>query len=93
MNYIEILKRLLGDTVERVFLIIFPPDGVENISSIDIQLGLVMNKVNNQLILIRTDGYSDSPTATIEELPTIYFQEKDFYIRTKKWMNSEFNDD
>jgi len=93
MNYIKILDKLLGDTVERLFIIMFSPGGEDDMGSVDIQLGLVMNKTPNQLVVIRTDRYSDSPTAAIEELPNIYFQEEDFYIRRKKWMNSEFDEE
>ncbi|KOY87286.1 hypothetical protein AD998_15015 [bacterium 336/3] len=90
MNYIEILKRLLGDTIERLFLIMCS-DGIEDI---DVKLGLVMNKMPNQLIVIGTDLSDwESPAVTLEELPTRCLQEEDFYKNIEKRISIESDEE
>jgi hypothetical protein len=88
------LKSLLGKSIKRIFLIVFPPYGEENVMEIDIRLGLVLDNNDNELVIIGIDS-SDiwTPVITTEIIPTLYYENSDFKVRISEWMNQELDEE
>jgi len=91
---LEKLKSLISGTIERIFLIVFPPDGEELKSEIDIRFGIVLKEYPGELITISTD-LSDiwSPVLKVEPIPDNVYNELMFDKRMRQWMNDELKDE
>ncbi len=88
------LMLLKNKTIERLFLIVFPPYGEESFSQIDIRIGLVLSESSDKLIIVGADlNNLWSPKISIEKLPKIYFEGNQFDSRIHKWMKTELNED
>lgn len=90
----EKLKSLITATIERVFLVVFPPHGEELKSEIDIRFGIVLRENPEDLITISTD-LTDiwSPVLKIEPIPVKAYDELMFDKRMNQWMKAELNDE
>jgi hypothetical protein len=83
-------RELLGRTVSRLFLVVWPPLGEQNESDIDISFGIVFSDEPNKLYVISVDKNEIwSPYIFYHSLPKDKYTWKDFYPRIKMWMNSE----
>ena len=83
-------KKLLGRTVSRLFLIIWPPWGEERERDIDICFGFVFNDDLNRLYVISVD--KDElwlPHITFHPLPLEKYTWADFYPRMEMWTKAE----
>lgn len=88
------IKSLVNRTVERIFLIVFPPIGEESILEIDIRLGLVLKGSPEKLVTISTD-MNDlwTPVLHIEPIPPFHYSEFHFEKRIEQWMKEELKDE
>lgn len=88
------LKNKINNTIERLFLIVFPPFGEDSLSEVDIRLGLVFKENSNLLLIIGTD-MNDlwSPKLKVEPVPVVHFDEFDFENRVIQWMEKKIDDD
>lgn len=91
---VEKIKEIHNAIIVRLFLIVFPPIGEDNISDVDIRLGLVLKNNPEVLFTIGTD-INDiwSPIINEESIPLFSFNEFDFDERVKLWMKQELNDE
>jgi hypothetical protein len=87
-------KNLLYKTVERVFVIAYPPFGEETLAEIDIRLGLVFKENPEVLLTVSTD-LNDvwSPVLKAEQIPAVQFNSYQFEKRISKWMKQEIDDE
>ncbi len=86
-------KELIGNTVDKLILVVWPPWGEEKESDIDISFGLVFKDEPNILCVISVDKNELwSPHISYQPLPQIGYMWEDFYPRMKEWMKAE-NDD
>lgn len=94
MINLKLIKHLLHSTLNRVFLIIYPPVGEKSILQIDIRIGLIIENNLESLYVIGTD-LDDlwSPMINVEKIPDIFFSNLDFLERTRLWMTKELNND
>ncbi len=93
MLQLDIIQRLVHSTVERLFLIVFPPYGEEKMADFDMRLGLVIKEVPDTLFTIGTD-LSDiwSPIVGTESIPSQYYHQTQFEGRMQQWMKQEIDD-
>lgn len=94
MMELEKLKSLVNTTVERIFIIAFPPFGEESISQIDMRLGIAL-KGKSEYLFVFSTNLDDiwSPVLSIEPVPSVFFNHINFNDRMRHWMNQELDDD
>lgn len=94
IKIIDAIKDIMDYTIKRVFLIVYPPYGEEELSQVDIRIGLITDKNLNSLYTLCTNMEDLwSPIISKEQIPTTFFNELEFKKRTNKWMSEELNDD
>lgn len=88
------IKNFVGNIVERLFLIVYPPFGEKTFAEIDIRLGLIF-KENPKLILTISIDVNEmwSPVLDFISIPSVHFNELDFQDRMQQWMEQKLNDD
>lgn len=85
---IDILKSIISKKVQKLFLIIWPPIGENDVSQIDMSIGIVFEDKPEELLKISTDK-DDLTSPLIEPLniPDKAFKWDDFDHRMNAWMN------
>ena len=87
-------KELLGKSISRLFLVVWPPWGEEKISETDISFGFVLKNEPNRLCVISVD--KDElwlPYVTYQSLPQTKYTWDDFCARMTMWMHAEEDTD
>lgn len=88
------IKTLVGSVVQRLFIIVWPPYYEENMSDIDISVGLVLANQPNRLIIISTNKESGWAFNICERpLPEYILSWNTFNQRMNYWMKSPNEDD
>jgi hypothetical protein len=84
---IEKLKGLIGQSVKRLFIIVWPPSGESEPSQIDMAAGLVFEGNSNEIFSVHTVK-DDLNTAAIGiiPLPLKYYLWEEFDTRMNRWM-------
>lgn len=83
-------KELIGQKVEKLYLIIWPPFGEQKISDIDVSFGFIFQNNNNKLCVISVD--KDElwfPHILYQSLPQNEYDGGDYNQRIKMWMKGE----
>lgn len=90
IEMIENLNNIIGKSVKRLFLVVWPPYGENDLSQIDISAGYVFEDNLNYLLIISTDK-NDLTTPIVERqsIPEKYFKWSEFDKRMKGWMDCE----
>lgn len=85
---IDILRDIHDKKVERLFLVVWPPYGEEDLSQLDISAGYVLEDRSDKLFVISTDKDDlTSPIVHIQSIPENYFSWNDFEPRIQDWVN------
>jgi hypothetical protein len=95
MNDINSIRELVGKTIKRLYLIVWPPPpfGEEHMSQVDLSIGFSFNLDDNEICVIST-SMDDVWTPTFRlEYPKLVYESRDFFHRINKWMNCELEDD
>lgn len=84
---INALRNIIGKKVYRLFLIVWPPYGEQDLSQLDISAGYVLEDNLNEVVIITTDK-NDLTTPLIETkpVPQKYFSWNDFKPRIRDWI-------
>lgn len=89
-------KLLLGKKISRIFLIVWPSQGVKETSMLDVSLGLVLDNAYEDLWMVTTDiqdGWSPLlQCLDIKAIPRIY-DHHSYDTRVKGWMHSTITDE
>ena len=93
MIHIEALKKMLGNQVERLLLIVFPPFGEVSWKDIDISLGIVFKESSTNLVVLSTnlDDLS-SPYLENRSIPKDVRDGATLEKRLSTWMKMETTD-
>lgn len=87
---INVLDKILGKKVERLFFVVWPPFGESDDSKIDISAGYVFENSRNEILIISTDKNElTSPLVEYLTIPNQNYGWLDFGNRMKRWMDCE----
>lgn len=81
-------SELIGKKVEKLFLVVWPPFGEDNVTNIDMSFGFIFEDNHSQLCVISVD--KDDlwlPSIFNQTLPQNVYSWEDYYIRMEMWMN------
>ncbi|WP_207513819.1 hypothetical protein [Longitalea luteola] len=89
MSKFKAIREIIGKTIVRVYLVVWPPFGEDRFSQVDLSFGFKFDLEENGITVIST-SLQDIWTPTIRiEYPSSVFESKLFYNRMPKWMKSE----
>jgi hypothetical protein len=87
-------NNLVGKVIKRLFLIVWPPLGEDEISNTDISIGFILADHSANLYNICIDKDDNwTPILVDSSLPSKIYTWSDFEFRINKWMNSEIDED
>jgi hypothetical protein len=88
----DILKKISTNTIKKIFVIVYPPYGEQDLSWFDIKFGICLDNYSNSLITIGTDMDDIwTPFIKIEKIPTGFYNEFEFEKRMNLWMKKDIN--
>jgi hypothetical protein len=80
-------KLLIGQKIERLFVVLWPPQGEENLLQVDLSVGFVFASDQNQLCVLATGDDAWTPCVRSAPLPSRLFPWGAFDTRVRDWMN------